>query len=66
MAEIPTSGLFTAMDIYCPGCGKAHQTHQWNLYGLCCSKKCFRDVDWLRTLSICGSEFKPRPPDAET
>lgn len=45
-------------------CNVCRQEFDWHKgYGLdirCCSKECFKEADWRRTLSILGENYRPQ------
>ncbi len=59
----------TKQQLYCNVCGLSFMhdftktEHPKN--GQVCSMECSREWNWLRTLSLMGSKYKPRPPEAD-
>jgi len=52
--------MFTKQKVFCNNCGKEFEANFQSYKGIVCSKECFEDLDWKKTLSILGKEYYPR------
>lgn len=64
--------LFSKQKWFCANCGIEQNTPmisgtvgcvgpEWK----CCSIECYREIEWRRTLSILGKEYRPDPRKKE-
>jgi hypothetical protein len=63
-------GLFSKQKVYCQICGKEFETdfHSASSAGYgkgrpCCSKPCWEELEWRRTLALMGKEYMPQPEE---
>jgi len=57
--------LFSFQEYYCVICGVLHSQNFNNKgsYGkdkCCCSKECYEEWEWRKTLAILGKPYRPR------
>ena len=52
--------MFSKQKVFCNGCGKEFETTFGSYGGHVCSRKCYDDMEWKRTLSILGKEYYPK------
>lgn len=58
--------LFSMQQLHCPVCSKEFE-HDFNLSGgygremRCCSKECWDELEWRRSLALLGRAYSPRP-----
>jgi len=57
---------FTKQKVFCNVCGKDFET-SFGLYGgVVCGSDCFNELEWIKTLSIMGREYRPQPEKKES
>jgi len=55
-------GFFTTLDCYCAiCCCKMDGMHNYGKESMCCSRKCFQEFEWRKTLAILGKTYEPQP-----
>ena len=53
--------LFSKQKVFCQICGEEMETNFQSWKGRVCGRKCGKELEWRRTLSIMGKEYYPDP-----
>jgi len=53
--------MFSTMELFCQVCGKKFETDFMAYHARSCSRECYREFEWRKTLSIMGKDYYPDP-----
>ena len=53
--------LFSEQLVYCQICGQLFETDFQSYKGNVCSKRCYKELEWRRILSIMGKKYEKDP-----
>ncbi len=56
--------VFSKQEIRCQICGIQFDTDFQSYRGRACSPECWRELDWRKTLSVMGEDYRPQAPQS--